>query len=241
MVTDPASAETIKYASNAFLAMKLSFVNAVAALCEAVGADAGDVMLGMGYDKRIGHDFLRPGPGLRRELLPEGHAGPAAHGRARPGYDFSLIDAAAAGQRRAVRPGRRPRPRAMVGGDLAGAPGRRCGGSPSRPTPTTGASRRRSRSSTGCSPRARGSRAFDPTVKGALPEAPEVEVVGDAYAACEGADVLLVLTEWDEFKWVDLDKVARGSWPRAASSTPATCSTRARLARRGFASVGIGR
>ncbi|MCD9623349.1 nucleotide sugar dehydrogenase [Rhabdothermincola salaria] len=63
MVTDPASAETIKYASNAFLAMKLSFVNAVAALCEALGADADDVMLGMGYDTRIGNKFLRPGPG----------------------------------------------------------------------------------------------------------------------------------------------------------------------------------
>ncbi len=63
MVTDPASAETIKYASNAFLAMKLSYVNAVANLCEVVGADVADVVLGMGYDKRIGHDFLRPGPG----------------------------------------------------------------------------------------------------------------------------------------------------------------------------------
>lgn len=63
MVTDPASAETIKYASNAFLATKLSYVNAIAALCEAVGADVNDVVLGMGYDKRIGHEFLRPGPG----------------------------------------------------------------------------------------------------------------------------------------------------------------------------------
>lgn len=63
MVTDPASAETIKYASNAFLAAKLSFVNAVANVCEAVGADVNDVVLGMGYDKRIGSDFLRPGPG----------------------------------------------------------------------------------------------------------------------------------------------------------------------------------
>jgi UDPglucose 6-dehydrogenase len=63
MVTDPASAETIKYASNAFLATKLSFVNAIAALCEAVGADVNDVVLGMGYDKRIGHEFLKPGPG----------------------------------------------------------------------------------------------------------------------------------------------------------------------------------
>ncbi len=63
IVTDPASAETIKYAANAFLATKLSFVNAIAAICEGVGADVNDVMVGMGYDKRIGADFLRPGPG----------------------------------------------------------------------------------------------------------------------------------------------------------------------------------
>ena len=62
IVTDPASAETIKYAANAFLATKLSFVNAVAAICEGVGADVNDVVLGLGYDKRIGHEFLRPGP-----------------------------------------------------------------------------------------------------------------------------------------------------------------------------------
>ena len=63
IVTDPASAETIKYAANAFLATKISFINAVAAVCEAVGADIKDVALGMGYDTRIGHEFLKPGPG----------------------------------------------------------------------------------------------------------------------------------------------------------------------------------
>jgi UDPglucose 6-dehydrogenase len=63
IVTDPASAETIKYAANAFLATKLSYVNAVAAICEGVGADINDVVLGLGYDHRIGRDFLRPGPG----------------------------------------------------------------------------------------------------------------------------------------------------------------------------------
>jgi UDPglucose 6-dehydrogenase len=63
IVTDPASAETIKYAANAFLATKISFINAVSAVCEAVGADIKDVALGMGYDSRIGHEFLKPGPG----------------------------------------------------------------------------------------------------------------------------------------------------------------------------------
>ena len=64
IVTDPASAETIKYASNAFLAAKVTFANAVANVCEAVGADVRDVLLGMGYDRRIGFEFLKPGPGF---------------------------------------------------------------------------------------------------------------------------------------------------------------------------------
>ncbi|MGH9190455.1 MAG: nucleotide sugar dehydrogenase [Acidimicrobiales bacterium] len=64
VVTDPASAETIKYASNAYLATKISFVNAVANVCEAVGADVRDVLLGMGYDRRIGFEFMKPGPGF---------------------------------------------------------------------------------------------------------------------------------------------------------------------------------
>jgi len=64
LITDPASAETIKYASNAFLAAKVSFVNAIANVCEAVGADVRDVLLGMSYDKRIGSEFMKPGPGF---------------------------------------------------------------------------------------------------------------------------------------------------------------------------------
>jgi len=71
MVTDPVSAETIKYASNAFLASKLSFVNSIATLCEKVGADVNDVVLGMGYDSRIGSEFLRPGPGWGGSCFPK--------------------------------------------------------------------------------------------------------------------------------------------------------------------------
>ena len=71
IVTDATTSETIKYASNAFLATKLSYVNAVAGLCEEVGADVRDVMLGLGYDKRIGFEFLRPGPGWGGSCLPK--------------------------------------------------------------------------------------------------------------------------------------------------------------------------
>ena len=78
LVTDPASAEMIKYASNAFLATKISFINAIANVCEAVDADVREVAIGMGYDAhRIPVPASRPG--LRRFVLPEGCRRAAAH------------------------------------------------------------------------------------------------------------------------------------------------------------------
>ena len=71
LVTDPASAEMIKYASNAFLATKISFINAIANLCEAVDADIREVAIGMGYDERIGFQFLHPGPGYGGSCFPK--------------------------------------------------------------------------------------------------------------------------------------------------------------------------
>ena len=71
IITDNSSAELIKYASNSFLAIKLSYVNEVAALCEAVGANAKDVLFGMGKDSRIGSRFLEPGPGWGGSCFPK--------------------------------------------------------------------------------------------------------------------------------------------------------------------------
>src|SRR5205807_1890964 len=90
LVTDPASAETIKYASNAFLATKISFVNAVANLCQAVGADVREVVLGMGYDKRIGFEFLKPGPGWGGSCFPKDSRALVRIGE-EAGYDFALL------------------------------------------------------------------------------------------------------------------------------------------------------
>ena len=75
IITDPASAETIKYAANGFLAMKISFVNAIAAMCEAVGANVDDVVEGIGSDSRIGTRLPPARAGLGWQLLPEGLAG----------------------------------------------------------------------------------------------------------------------------------------------------------------------
>ncbi len=95
IVTDATTSETIKYASNAFLATKLSFVNALAGLCEEVGADARDVLLGLGYDKRIGFEFLRPGPGWGGSCLPKDTRA-LLHIASEAGYDFSLLNGAIA-------------------------------------------------------------------------------------------------------------------------------------------------
>jgi UDPglucose 6-dehydrogenase len=90
VVTDPASAETIKYAANAFLATKISYVNAIAAICEGVGADVNDVVLGLGYDKRIGHEFLRPGPGWGGSCFPKDTKAMVKIAQD-AGYDFGLL------------------------------------------------------------------------------------------------------------------------------------------------------
>ncbi len=95
LITDAATAETIKYASNAFLATKLSFVNAVAGLCEAVGADVRDVILGLGYDRRIGFEYLRPGPGWGGSCLPKDTRA-LVHIGEQAGYDFSFLRGAIA-------------------------------------------------------------------------------------------------------------------------------------------------
>src|ERR1700722_4609899 len=91
LVTDPASAEMIKYASNAFLATKVSFINAIANLCEAVDADVREVAIGMGYDARIGFQFLHPGPGFGGSCFPK-DVSALLHTAREAGYEFQLLD-----------------------------------------------------------------------------------------------------------------------------------------------------
>jgi UDPglucose 6-dehydrogenase len=237
MVTDPASAETIKYASNAFLATKLSFVNAVAAVCEAVGADANDVVLGMGYDKRIGHEFLRPGPGYGGSCFPKDVQALLYIAR-QAGYDFDLLDGVVSvNQEQFDRTTEKVV--AMAGGSVDGKVVAVWG-----LTFKANTDDRRESPSLQIIERllARGAvvRAYDPSVRGSLDEYPSLEIVGDAYAACDGADVLAVLTEWDEFKWVDLDKV--GELMASTGIVDArNLLDRAAIIRRGFAYQGIGR
>ena len=234
IVTDPASAETIKYAANAFLATKISFINAVAAVCEAVGADIKDVALGMGYDSRIGHEFLRPGPGWGGSCFPKDTRAMVRIAED-AGYDFNLLKGVVAVNDEQLN---RVAEKVVT---LAGGSvdGKRIGAwgltfkartDDLRESPSLTILERL---------RQRGAivRAFDPAVKGPLEG---IEVVDDPYAAVEGAEVLVVLTEWDEFRWLDIDKVADLMASKKVVDAR-NLLDRAALTRRGFEYLGIGR
>ena len=90
VVTDPISSEMVKYGSNAYLATRITFANAMANLAEAVGADVRDVLLGMGYDRRIGHHFLSPGPGFGGSCFPKDTRALVAIAE-EADYDFALL------------------------------------------------------------------------------------------------------------------------------------------------------
>ncbi|HTN78711.1 MAG TPA: UDP-glucose/GDP-mannose dehydrogenase family protein [Acidimicrobiales bacterium] len=234
IVTDPASAETIKYASNAFLATKVSFVNAIAAVCEAVGADVNDVVLGMGYDPRIGHQFLRPGPGWGGSCLPKDTRALVRIAED-SGYDFDLLKGVITVNEqqleRVV-----TKVAEAVGGSVEGKRIAAWGlafkarTDDLRDSPALDVIRRLT---------ARGAivRAYDPAVDKAIDG---IEVCSDPYAACDDAEVLVVLTEWDEFRWLDLDKVA-ASMSNLAIVDSRNVLDRAGVARRGFTYQGIGR
>jgi UDPglucose 6-dehydrogenase len=242
IVTDPASAELIKYASNAFLAAKVSFVNAVAAVCEAVGADMNDVVLGMGSDKRIGHEFLRPGPGWGGSCFPKDSRA-LIRIADDAGYSFDLLEGVVEVNdeqfervtRKAIE---------LAGGSVEGVQLAVWGltfkarTDDLRESPSLSIVKRLLAAGAKV-------RAFDPSITSPLEPHKQsvlegIEIASDPYAACEGAAVLLVLTEWDEFKWLDFDKVAE-SLASLHVVDGRNLLDRESLRRRGFVYQGIGR
>jgi UDPglucose 6-dehydrogenase len=204
IVTDPASAETIKYASNAFLATKVSFANAIANLCEAVGADVRDVVLGMGYDKRIGFEFLRPGPGWGGSCFPKDTRALIRIAED-AGYELSLLRGVIELNEKQYERIAEKIIRA-AGGSVEGVRIAALGltfkarTDDMRDSPAIQVLRRLL---------ARGAivRAFDPAIDRKRNIDLDIEVCDDAYAACEGARVVTVLTEWDDFRRIDYRKV----------------------------------
>lgn len=235
MITDAPSAETIKYASNAFLATKLSFVNAVAAVCEAVDADVNDVMLGIGYDRRIGHEFLKPGPGWGGSCFPKDTRAMIRIAED-AGYDFAFLRGViAVNDEQFARVVQKVVDAA--GGSLQGvrigALGLtfKAGTDDLRESPAIEIIQRLLEQGAEVV-------AYDPAVS--TSPLPGVEVAPDAYGACAGAAVAVVLTEWDEFKWLDLDKLADAMSHRNIVDGR-NILDRGALIRRGFAYTGIGR
>ena len=199
VVTDPASAETIKYAANAFLATKISYINAVAAICEGVGADINDVVLGLGYDKRIGHEFLRPGPGWGGSCFPKDTKAMVKIAQD-AGYDFGLLKGVITVNDQQY--GRIvDKIRSAAGGTLKGKKIASWGltfkalTDDLRDSPAVEIITRLLADGASVT-------VFDPTVSVAPKGLDAITVCSSPLEACADADVIAVLTEWDDFRWV---------------------------------------
>ena len=245
LITDPASAETIKYAANGFLAMKISFVNAVAAMCEAVGADVAAVVQGIGSDTRIGPAFLNPGPGWGGSCFPKDSRALVRIAQDH-GYNFSMMRGVIEvnDQQRSrmvdkVIKALEGHERSVLSGSRVGVLGLtfKAGTDDLRDSPSIAVIRDLIRFGADVS-------AYDPTVVEPLHPARASALTGitlcpDAYAAAADADVVVILTEWPEFKELELDRLATVMAGKAIVDTrnlldpAAVRSTGLRVRRRG--------
>ena len=207
LATSTKAAEIIKHASNAFLAMKISFINVVANLCEAVEADVEQVARGMGLDRRIGGRFLSPGIGYGGSCFPKDVAAFrfVAQGL---GVDFGLLE-----EVEKINEGQKHRFFQKVRSALWTLRGKHLGVLVwlSRAAPTTFANLPRSRSFTCCARRAARFAPSIPRLSGALRSnslpTRSCAMLVDPYAAAKEADALLILTDWPDFGGLDLERL----------------------------------
>lgn len=205
MVTDLRTAEMIKYASNAFLATKISFINEIANICEALGADVKEVAYGMGLDKRIGRYFLDAGLGWGGSCFPKDVKALAymaeTHGR-HPHLLHAVMDINADQRLSVVR-----KLKELMGPSLEGKVVGLLGlafkpnTDDMRDAPSIDIVHFLLREGAHV-------RAYDPVAMGVARNIlPEIEMCNDAYALAEGADALVLVTEWNEFKNLDLERI----------------------------------
>lgn len=232
------SSETIKYASNAFLAMKIHYINEMANFCEKSGADVFEVAKGMGMDTRIGNKFLNPGPGYGGSCFPKDTNAMAYMARGY-GVDMSLIETTIKGND-ARKAEMAERILAAVKGiekPVIGVLGLafKGGTDDCRESPAMDIIAELLKHNVKI-------RAYDPkameTAKALVGD--KLEYASDAYEAAMGADVLAILTEWEDFKALDLAKI------KAALKAPKIVDLRNLLdkeaaQKEGFEYVGIGR
>ncbi len=213
MITDLRTAEMIKYASNAFLATKISFINEIANICEALGADVKEVAAGMGYDKRIGRAFLDAGLGYGGSCFPK-DVKALAHMANVQGKHPQLLEAVMqinADARRSIV----AKVRALVGNNsthLNRLEGKTIGVLGLAFKANTDDIRESQPIDIIRMIQADGGmvKAYDPV---AMPNAAKVlqnvKLCADAYEVAEGSDALILATEWNEFKNLDLVRIKR--------------------------------
>ena len=210
IVTDVESAEMIKYASNGFLAVKISFINEVARLCELVGADVNAVAKGMGLDKRIGPKFLHPGPGFGGSCFPKDTHAVADLAR-QHGYRFEIIDAAIT-----ANDATKARMIDKIEATAGSLAGRTVGVLGISFKPETDDIRESASLRIVADLQARGAavRAFDPAgMDNARKVLTNVVWAEDAYDCAKGCDAIVLATEWNEFRALDFARL--GSSMRA--------------------------
>ncbi|NLX08896.1 MAG: UDP-glucose/GDP-mannose dehydrogenase family protein [Chloroflexi bacterium] len=237
MVTDLRTAEMIKYASNAFLATRISFINEIANICEALGADVKEVARGMGYDRRIGHHFLEAGVGYGGSCFPKDVKALAymaqVHGK-HPQLLHAVMDINQYQRRHVLLKlhelldGLKGRTIALLGlafkqntDDMRDAPAITIGEYLNEHGATV--------------------RGYDPVaMEAALRVMPYLDVCANPYDLVQGADAMIVMTPWNEFKQLDMVRV------HDAMQTPIVIDGRnlyepAEMQKLGFAYRGIGR
>lgn len=207
LMTDNASAELIKYASNAFLAAKISFINEMAHVCEKVGADIGLVAKGMGLDKRIGPHFLNAGIGYGGSCFPKDTRAQLKIAE-KVDYDFKILRAVIE-VNQLQRQRFADKVKRTLGGSLAG---KRIAVMGLAFKPNTDDLRDAPALDIIALLRGEGAsvRAYDPVAtRHAAALLPEAELTADPYEAVANADAMVVTTEWDEVRRLDLAAVKR--------------------------------
>jgi UDPglucose 6-dehydrogenase len=237
VITSLEAAELTKYAANAFLATKISFINEIANLCDLIGCDVHDVARAMGMDGRIGRKFLHPGPGFGGSCFPKDTRALSSVARDFGGQSL-LVDAVIEVNQR-QRAAMLPKIEKLVG-DLKGKTVAVLGLSfkpetdDMREAPSVDIMR-------GLVERGATVRAYDPVaIEEARKILPDISYADDEYATVEGADVLVFMTEWNQFRALDMERI------RGLMRTPKIADLRniyepSAMRELGFDYVGVGR
>ena len=207
VVTNVESAELIKYASNGFLAVKITFINEIAQVCEKVGADVQDVARGMGLDSRIGPKFLQAGPGFGGSCFPKDTSAMADIAR-KYGYDFQIVEAVLR-----VNDDIKERMVAKIvdalGGDVSGKTIGVLGlafkpeTDDMRDSPAIAVIK-------GLQKRGAKIRAYDPqAMENSKSIFTDITYCDDAYQTAAGSDALVIATEWNEFRALNFGRVKK--------------------------------